>query len=76
MWLIPFVWSESPTEAQSVPKSLASGNLFLEHTLVNYKNLDPPWARKPEKGDVHKVTSEAGEIRNVSFLDWRLSAGD
>lgn len=25
---------------------------------------------------MHKVTSEAGEIRNVSFLVWRPSTGD
>lgn len=36
-----------------------------------YKSLDPPWARKPERGRKHKVTSEAGEIRNASSLDLR-----
>lgn len=76
MWLIHIVWSESPTEAQAVLKSLASGILLLEHTLVRHKRLDPPWARKPEKGDMHKVTSEAGEIRNVSSLEGRPSTGD
>lgn len=64
------VWSEPPTEAQAVLKSLALGLLFLEHTLVRYRNLDPPWARIPGQGDVHKVTTEAGEIRNVSSLNW------
>lgn len=71
MWSLRIVWSESPTAL----KSLASGILFLERMSVKYKNLDPPWARKPKKGDMHKVASEAGEIRNVSSLDWRPSTG-
>lgn len=71
MWSLHIVWSESPTAL----KSLASGILFLERMSVKYKNLDPPWARKPKKGDMHKVASEAGEIRNVSSLDWRPSTG-
>lgn len=76
MPMIHTVWSESPTEAQAVLRFLASGILLLEYTLVRLKSLDPPWARKPEKGDMHKVASEAGEIRNVSSLEWRTSAGD
>ncbi len=67
---------ESPTEAKAALKSLASGILLLEHTSVRRKSLDPPWARKPEKRDMHKVTSEAGEIRNVNSLEWRPSTGE
>lgn len=76
MPLIPTVWREPPTEAQAMLVFLASGILLQEYTLVRLRSLDPPWARKAEKGDMHKVTSEAGEIRNFSSLEWRPSTGD